>query len=344
MLGLDVSDRSIKVVELSDEDTPSLRTVCWSPMAPNMMRRGVIQDAPAVAEIIRAALTKCTPVPVRGKTVVVSIPETQSFIRPLQLPQMSAVETDEAVKWAVRQHIPFDLDRVYLDWQAIPAVTDQTRQDILVGAARRDVIDPLLDVIDAVGLRIIALELEAQAIVRSLLPQDVVGITGVLLVDIGATTTNIIYFDQGAMRFTTSIQRGGDDLTIQLSQELSLKPTVAAEQKALVGADSAGSATAAALQDITRELVTTIARAVQEPVAQVGGQSGIRTILLSGGTANLPGIVAVFSEIFPGIPVQLGNPLINLLVDQEEKNLPLSSADAAHFTTAIGLALRQEAL
>jgi len=340
MIGLDLSDRSIKVVELSDDDVPQLRSVCWTPLAPNLMRRGVVLDVPAVAAELDAALTKCTPVPVHGKVVVASIPETQSFMRPVQVPTMSARETDEAVKWAVRQHIPFDLDRMYLDWQAVGGASGEQRE-VLVGAARIDVVDPLLSVIDAAGLRVVALELESQAIVRSLLPADTAGVAGVLLVDIGATSTNIIYFDNGAIRFTTSIQRGGDDLTMQLSQELSLQPTVAAEQKALVGADSIGSPTAAAMQDLTRELVQQIATAVQDPISQLSAASGVRAVLLSGGTANLPGIVSIFNEAFAGVPVQLGNPLINMVSAQDEAKAPLSQADATHFTTAIGLALRK---
>lgn len=339
MIGLDVSDRSIKVVELSDDDNPTLRTVCWSPLSPNLMRRGVIQDPQAIAVEITAALTRCTPVSVRGKMVVASIPEPQSFVRPIKMPGMSDIETDEAVKWAVRQHIPFDLERVYLDWQPVFNGQEQ-RREVLVGAARRDVVDPLLDVLDAVGLQVVALELETQALVRSLLPLDPAGITGVLLIDMGATATNIIYFDQGGMRFTTSIARGGDDLTMRLAQELSLRPTQAAEQKAVVGADSVGSPTATAIQDLTRELVSSIKVAIAEPVVASGSNSGIRAILLSGGTANLPGIVSIFNEAFPAVPVQVGNPLINLSRG-EEKDFPLSLADAAHFTTAIGLALRR---
>lgn len=338
MIGIDVSDRSIKVVELSDDDNPTLRTVCWSPLSPNLMRRGVIQDPLAVAAEITAALARCSPVAVRGKMVVASIPEPQSFVRPLQIPVMSDQETDEAVKWAVRQHIPFDLDRVYLDWQPVLGATGDQRE-VLVGAARRDVVDPLLDVLDAAGLQVVALELEAQALVRSLLPIDVAGVAGVLLIDMGATATNTIYFDQGGMRFTTGIQRGGDDLTMRLAQEMSLRPTQAAEQKAVIGADSIGSPTAAAMADLTRDLVESIRGAIQEPVSQ-GANSGIRAILLSGGTANLPGIVNIFNDAFPGVPVQVGNPLINLSRG-DDKDSPLSLADAAHFTTAIGLALRR---
>lgn len=344
MVGLDVSDRSIKVVEVSDGDSPKLRSVCWSSLAPNLMRRGVIQDPVMVASTIEEALTKCTPVPVAGRTVVVSIPETQSFVRVIELPTMSDHEMDEAVQWAIRHHIPFDLERVYLDWQ--PLISNQPengRVQVLVGAAQRDVIDPLVQVLDSIGLRVMACELEAQAITRSLLPRDSTDVAGVLLVDLGATSTNIIFFDRGAMRFTTSIQRGGDDLTQHLAQELKLQPSIAAEKKALVGVQANDDETqiALTLRAVTYDLVRQIEQVCREIITQLNAAGGIRAILLAGGAANLPGLASIFGEIFPGVPVQLGNPLINIMPEEGGQVSALSPADAVHFTTAIGLALRR---
>ncbi|MDP3997952.1 MAG: type IV pilus assembly protein PilM [Candidatus Andersenbacteria bacterium] len=345
MVGIDVSERSIKIVELAGGMAPKLRTVCWSSLAPNLMRRGVIQDAVVMGETIEAALIKCTPMPVSSRTAVVSIPETQSFVRVLELPKMSIREMDEAVQWAIRHHIPFDLDRVYLDWQPLINTSgNANRQQVLVGAAQRDVIDPLLGALDMIGLRVVALELEAQAIVRSLLPLDAADVSGVLLVDLGATATDIIFFDRGAMRFTGSIQRGGDDLTQNLAQELKIQPAIAAEKKASVGlrATEKDPQVAATLRKATLELVEQVHKVAQELIAQLNLPDGIKTVLLSGGAANLPGLVDVFSEIFPSVPVQLGNSLINLVVGRESKAATISPADAMHFTTAIGLALRQE--
>ncbi|MGH9858349.1 MAG: hypothetical protein ACRD4B_10940, partial [Acidobacteriota bacterium] len=62
------------------------------------MRRGVIQDDNAVTEALKASLAKCSPVSVAGNMVVASIPETKSFVRILDLPQMSDKEADEAVQ------------------------------------------------------------------------------------------------------------------------------------------------------------------------------------------------------------------------------------------------------
>lgn len=345
MLGIDVSDRSIKVVETTDDIVPKLRSVCWSSIPPDIMRRGSIQDAAAMTEALRQARTKCTPVPVSDSKAVISLPESQSFVRTLELPRMSQGETEEAVQWAIRQHIPFDLERVYLDWQPVLYKgLDANKQQVLVGAAQKEVIDPLLNIADNVGLEVVAFELEAQAIVRSLLPLDAGDVEGVLLVDLGATATDVIFFDRGSIRYTSSIQRGGDDLTQFLVQRLSLDPSIAAEKKALVGvkADSVEREVALALREGAMELVRQIDKMVQAVAVQMQVVSGVKAILLAGGAANMPGLVDLFAEVFAGVPVQIGNPLINLSLDSDSQSSPLSQADASHFTTAIGLSLRRD--
>jgi len=347
MIGIDLSDRSIKIVETRGEDNPVLRTICWSPLAPNVMRRGVVQDVALVSEALKEAMEKCSPTPVEGGDVVASIPEVQSFVRVLEVPVMSEREMDEAVQWAVRRHIPFDLDRVYIDWEELelPSETPQHKQ-VLVGAAQRDVVDPLLAVLDSLGFNVVALELEAQAVMRCLLPRDIKetrDIRGVLVVDLGATSTNVILFDQGAMRFTTSVQLGGDDLTQQLAHTLNLKPAQAMEIKAKVGAGftKEDPAAAQALQSATLNLARMVERAVQEMTVQLPREQRVRTILLTGGNANLAGIRELFGSVFTGMPVQYGNPWTNVQQERKRTGLNLTIGDAMHFTTAIGLALRE---
>jgi len=346
MVGVDISDRSIKVAEVVGRREPSLRTVCWSALAPNLMRRGVIQDVSLVAAALRQTFASCSPVPVSSKMVVASIPETQSFVRVLDLPQMSDAEVEEAVQWAVRQHIPFDLDRVYLDWQPLPAVGRDRRRRVLVGTVQRDVVDPLLRVLDGAGLRVVALEMEAQAIVRCLLPRQAKDVYGVLVLDLGATTTNVIFFDGGVMRFTTSVPLGGDDLTKQLAQTLKLEPSLAASKKAVVGLQEQSGESAMialSLREAMMELLQRVEKVVREMTAQLPGENIIRAILLSGGAANLPGIRDVFAEVFPGIPVQMGNPWTNIAPEEEgDKPKWLSPQDANHFVTSVGLGLRRE--
>lgn len=344
MIGVDISDKSIKIAEVIGRKKTTLRTVCWSPLAPNLIRRGVVQDVPAVIAALQDAFKKCSPVAISGESVVASIPETQSFVRILEIPVMSQKEMDEAVKWAVRRHIPFDLDRVYLDWQPVGAVRGKRKQQyVIVGAVQKGVVDPLLQVLDGVGLRVIALELEVQAIVRSILPLGAVDVHGILIVDLGATSTNIIFFDGGAMKFTSSVQVGGDDLTRALAHTLHIKPSVAAEKKATIGVlEREGEEDVAyALRDATNKMLLQIRKVVREMTTQLQGDQAVRAIVLSGGSANLPGIQDVFADVFPDIPVQMANPWVNILAEGKDGKMPLSAQDASHFVTALGLALRE---
>ncbi|MFH1354001.1 MAG: type IV pilus assembly protein PilM [bacterium] len=346
MIGIDISDRSIKIAEVVGGDSPTLRTLCWSPLPPNLMRRGVVQDVSAVVDALKRGMTSCKPVEIAGGDVVASIPEIQSFVRVLDLPPMAEQEIEEAVQWAVRRHIPFDLERVYLDWEPLASPHPQRRQ-VLVGAAQRDVADPLLAVLDELGLNVVALELEAQAVLRCLLPLDpkeAFDIQGVLAVDLGATATNIVFFDRGAMRYTASIQLGGDDLTQRLAHVLNLTPIQAVERKATLSAKGDGKDVGAsvALREGTVELVRRVDQVVREMTVQLPPEEKIRVILLSGGGANLTGIIDLFAEVYPGIPVQLGNPWTNLQGDESKSSINVSTADAMHFTTALGLGLRRE--
>lgn len=348
MIGIDISGRSVKAVEVVDRGEPYLRTSCWASLSAGVIRRGVIQDVPHVARVVRQTLGACSPAAVRGREVVGSIPEVQSFVRVLELPCLAAEEMDEAVQWAVRRHIPFDLDRVYIDWELLSGPRGDGRCQVFVGAAQRAVVDPLLAVLDESGLTVVALEIEAQAVARCLLPRDPAeahSVRGVLVVDLGATATNVVFFDQGAMRFTASVQAGGDDLSQRLVDEVGLTLEAAAEAKARVGVRGGGSdeKIAATLRSGVIELSQKVERVAHEMSVQMPREQRIRAILLSGGGANLPGIGEVFSSIFSQVPVQLGNALVNLRLPADGPGSRLSHGDALHFTTAIGLALRRVA-
>lgn len=342
MIGIDISDKSIKVAEVSEGQVPRLRAVGWGALPAEAVQRGVIKDAEMVLRQLQEALERSSPVPMTGKRVVASIPEIQSFVSMVEVPSMSRWEMDEAIQWAVQQNIPFDLERVYLDWQPLSA-TNNGKVRVLVGASQREVVDPLLYILDSLGLTAVALELEAQSIVRSLLPLSSADIQGVLIVDLGAASTNVIFFDQGSMRFTASVPEGGDLLTTELSGALQISLEVAAEKKALVGVSqqAADQAVASPLRAATVALLTHVAQVSRDVVRQVGGGAAIQAILLAGGAANLRGLSEVFAEVMPGIPVQLGNPWTNLLAEGQEGEAPLSGEDAAQFATALGLALRR---
>ena len=81
-----------------------------------------------------------------------------------------------------------------------------------------------------------------------------------------------------------------------------------------------------------------------KPQKVVGGLppdgKGISKILLCGGGANLKGLCQLLSLELK-IPVEMGNPWINILIGEKKEAAELSFEESLKYTTALGLALRE---
>jgi type IV pilus assembly protein PilM len=341
MIGVDISDRSIKIVQLSnDKSARRLQSYCWSDIEEDVIERGIIKEPNKMKEILIKAFQKCRITSDVDDAVVASIPETQSFLRVIEVPQMSDDETDEAVQWEVAQHIPFGLENVYIDWQPIMSghKAAPKRREVLVGAAQKKVVDPLLQVLQGLGLDIAGLELESQGIVRALISPELKDKQGLLVVDLGGKATNVIIHDHGAMRFTASLQHGAFRISEQLSQEdrkLLASPSSKDLPKAV--ADRI----ALSMKPAQEELVMEI-RGIVEFYNGIDAQHEVKEILLTGGGSNFPGLDQVVVRFFDDTHVQRGNPWVNILAGEKHKKTPLNLRESVHFTTALGLALRED--
>lgn len=337
MIGIDISRHSVKIIRLSNTAPLRLLAHCWHTVPNGVMEKGEVKNEKIMRQIIIEALQQCSIQTSASDTVVASIPETESFLRVIEIPRMDASEISEAVQWEVAQHIPFGLENVYLDWQAIvnqrnPA---KDRQEVLVGAAEKRVVDPLYELLRSLDLDVGALELESQAIVRSLISPELRQRKGLLVIDLGSSATNVVIHDRGTVRFTASLQKG--------SQEL-FGPLAAEELAAVTGAPKelqTGLSTAIAqkLQTNFDGLVVEV-RSVVEFYTGLDSDNEVNEILLTGGGSNLPGLDQAFLRHFDDVHVQRGNPWVNILPSNKLVRSPMNVRESVHYTTAIGLALR----
>src|SRR3989344_5766255 len=338
MIGLDVSDQSVKIVQLTNDALRQLVASCWQAMPAGLVEHGVIQQEAAVTKVLTEAFRLCQLGLVRADAVVASIPETQSFLRVIELPAMAVEEMDEAVRWEVAQHIPFGLDNVYIDWQAIgqghTAATG--RQEVLVGAAQRKVIDPLVRVLTALKVDVAALELESQAITRALVSAELRSHQGLVIVDLGGSATNVVIHDHGTMRFSASLQRGTSQLSRLLSAEDAQR--LRGPRSEVLSAEVA-QRVAERMRSGQEELVMEI-HGIVEFYNGIDAQHRVREILLTGGGSNLPGLDRIFLRFFDNVHVQRGDPWANIIPVAREKKPPLPLRESVHFATSLGLALR----
>jgi type IV pilus assembly protein PilM len=339
MIGVDISDGSIKIVQLSNDEDHTLLAHCWHRVPDGAIERGIVKERNVVRKVVEETLEMCQLRPATTKdAVVASIPESQSFLRVIEVPEMSDDEVDEAIQWEVAQHIPFGLENVYIDWQPVGYGHDTSgnRKEVLVGAAQKQVVDPLINLLNDLGLDVAALELESQAIVRALISAELRKHQGLLVVDLGGSVTNVVIHDHGAMRFTASLQGGAGKLTSVLSAEE--RNVLSLPRKKDLPTDMA-KRVADKLRSGQEELVMEIVGVV-EFYNSLDVKHGVREIILTGGGSNFPGLDGVFLRYFENMHVQRGNPWVNVLSVSKAKKPPLSLHESVHFSTALGLALR----
>jgi cell division protein FtsA len=176
------------------------------------------------------------------------------------------------------------------------------------------------------GLDVVDLVLQPLASGHAVLTEDEKDV-GVCLVDIGGGTTDIAVFSQGAIRHTAVIPIAGDLLTNDISialrtstqdaEEIKIRYGVALQQLADssemievpgVGDRPSTRLSRQALAGFIQPRVEEIFQKVQEELVRCGYDRLLRAgIVLTGGSAVLPGMTALGEEIFHN-SVKLGVP------------------------------------
>ncbi|MCX8008672.1 MAG: pilus assembly protein PilM, partial [Patescibacteria group bacterium] len=158
-----------------------------------------------------------------------------------------------------------------------------------------------------------------------------------ILVSIGAQTTDLAILHSGTIAFTRSISAGGEGLSRALIQVFGLKQNQAEEFKKAYGLDKRHleGKIVEAVKPVMDIIISEIKRAFvfYQEKSKV---NQIDFILLSGGTAQLPGIASYFSQHI-GIEAQLADPWIGIRRDQKFSFL---DSEGVIYTVAVGLARR----
>jgi type IV pilus assembly protein PilM len=346
--GLDLSDFSLKIVQLKKKKGGlSLVNFIKEDIPAGLIQGGEIKQEKELVVILKEALKKIKGESFRNRQVVCNLPEEKVFIRVVQLPRMKEEEISQAVKWETEAHIPLNIDEVYLDWQIIkPMVNHLDHYDILVAAAPRPLVDSYLNFLKKGGLEPIALEPESVAVVRSLIKSN--DLKPTIIVDLGASGTNFVIFSALAIRFTSHISISGQLFNQAIMKDLGIDEKQANQLKIKIGLDKTKEKGKVyqALEPLANDLAKRLKEYIvfyHEHATHIHGPNGIISqILLCGGDSFLLNLPSFLSQKLK-LPVELGNPLINIFPLDKGKSSPkkisLSKKEALTYATALGLAL-----
>jgi len=349
--GLDISDLSLKIIKLKKRGKFfDLASFGEEKIKPGIIKGGEIKDEKALVKIIREAIAKVKGKKLRTKYVVASLPEEKAFLQVIQMPRMSEEDLKSAVIYEAENYIPLPIDQAYLDSQTVPPVHNHLDHfDVLIAALPKKTVDPYLSCFKKANLKPVSLEIESLAIARALIKNEVTT-SPVLLIDLGATRSGFIVFSGHSLRFTSSIPVSSQSFTEIISKALGINLAEAERLKIEYGLqpkvkkskeifEALIPALTDLIEQIKRYFVYYQTHASHEHLPPNG--KGVKKIFLCGGGANLKGLTNFLSSQLK-IPVELGNPWINILADPQRDipKLPLPFEKSLGYTTALGLALR----
>jgi type IV pilus assembly protein PilM len=342
LVGLDIGSSAVKAVELKAAGKGFKVTGFGSEsIPPDSIVDGAIIDAAAVSDAIRRLFDATG---IKTREVAASLSGNAVIVKKISLPVMTETELGESIYWEAEQYIPFDIQDVNLDYQILdkgdPAAGKNT-MDVLLVAAKKEKIADYTGVIAQAGRSAVVVDVDAFALQNAFEANYGIerGATIVLL-NAGASATNINILQGEQSVFTRDISIGGNAYTEALQRELNL-PYESAD--ALKRGQPVEGATIEEARPVLRAVTENVMLEIQKTFdffKATAASDKIDRIVLSGGASRADVFTEMLGERFDS-PVESFDPFRKITVDGKKPGDDAAADLAPTVAVAVGLALRR---
>ena len=339
-VGLDIGSHSIKVVQL----TGSSKALTLSSYAIQELSPGTIVDGEVVNrehlidtvhDVVRQAGIKSS-----NKNIHSAVSGRSVIVRRIPMEKMSEQDARQAIQWEAEQHIPFRIDEVSLDFKIINPEISPGQMEVLLVAAKKEVVDLHRGILQGAGLKPATVELEQFSLQRAYQhAYKPGGDECVTILNIGAEVTNMIVIKNGLPSFNRDLSIGGSRFVEALQRSLGLEYEIAlGVLKGNVPDGISSDEVHTAIGRVIEELSTSIRRSFITYQAS-GENSRIDKMYISGGCSLMPGLATILSEQH-GLPVEHFQPFRNITIPEDVISDSEFDSIGAVLAVSTGLALR----
>jgi len=333
---LDIGTTAIRVVELSHGSHGwNLKQYSTQPIDIRLSESTAEKDQRALGEAINNIIAQAG---IHTKDVAIGIPSQRTFAAVVEIPNVaSKAELNASIKYQAENYVPMKADESKVDWAIIgESINDNQKVEVLISSVPNTFTEGRLELLEGLGLNVIAIEPDSLALTRALLPDGVQD--GRLILDIGDNATDLVMTLGTAPRlirsipigFQTMVKAAKQNLNIEEQQARQLLLKFGVEQDRLEGQLSR------AVNSTVEQLVAEIQKSLKFFATKYTGV-GVGAILASGYAAVLPGLMSTISQR-TNVSAQLATPWqhVNVPASEQVKLAPIS----AQFAVAVGLAER----
>ncbi len=326
LVGLKIGASQIAAARVSNNGVAEVTQVAREAIDPGIVVGGELRDPEALAVALKEFF-RANKLPKRG--IRLGIANNRIGVRTFEITGIEdPKQLTNAIRFRAQEALPIPIEEAVLDYHILSETTNpegETVRKILLVVAYRELVDRYVSACRDAGLTLAGIDLEAFALLRSLAApreEDGPAPAALVAVAVGHDRSTFAVSDGRVCEFTRVLDWGGSTLSVAIARALdmtpsetdpikhaiSLEPGPAPEGVSEEVAAAAREAVKAQINNFARELVSSLQFYQNQP-----GSLGIGEIILTGGTAHLPGFAAELQRLI-GVRVKLGDPLVRVKV------------------------------
>lgn len=335
--GLDLGTTAIRLVQVHGNGTArQLVKYAHTPVETKVAVSDSNADQQKLAQVIKDLIAQSH---IATRNVAVGVPSQRVFTTVVDIDRLSPSELAKTIRFQADSLIPTPLAESKIDWAVIgDSPKDKTKVEVLLTSVSNEFVEKRLDMLESIGLNVIAFEPDNLALARALVAPNTVAAQ--MVIDVGYKTSDIVVTFGDAPRLTRSIPTGTEAIVRAAMQNLSIEEAQA-EQFVFKFGLSKDKLEGQVYQSIISTvdlLVTEIEKSIKFFHARYPANK-LERIIVTGGASTLPEFPTYIANKF-GVSVEIGNAWRNVGFPADRQNELMAISN--NFGVAVGLAERQE--
>lgn len=335
---LDIGSTAVRLVELKATGAGPKALIRYAYLP--LEKSWALSDAKADQQKLAQAISQLVgQAKVSTKNVAVGIPSSRVFTTVADVDRLPPSELAKAIPLQADALIPTPLSESKMDWTLIgDSPADKTKQEILLSSVPNKFVEDRLDLLESVGLNVIAFEPDNLAMARALAAPDT---ACQLILDVGQTATDLVVVLNGVPHLTRSIPTGVEAMLRAATQNLNIDEKQAEQFvfKFGLSKDKLEGQVYQAISSTVDLLTGEIEKSIKFFQTRYTANK-IERIIVTGGASVIPEFPLYLASKF-GINVEIGNAWRNVSYSRDRQNELLAISN--QFGVAVGLAERSAA-
>jgi len=335
--GLDLGTTAIRLVQLhGNGGAKQMVKYAHAPVDSNVASSDSNADQQKLVQTLKDLIDQAH---IDTRNVAVGIPSAKVFTTVVDIDRLSPSELAKTIRFQADSLIPTPLAESKIDWAIIgDSPKDKTKVEVLLTSVSNDYVEKRLDMLESIGLNVIAFEPDNLALARALVAPGTAAPQ--MVIDVGNKTTDMVVTFNDAPRLTRSIPTGTEAVIRSAMQNLNIEQKQAEQFvfKFGLSKDKLEGQVYQAIINTVELLTGEIEKSIKFFQARYP-DTKLERIIVTGGASTLPEFPTFIANKF-NVSVEIGNAWRNTTFPTDRQNELMAVSNT--FSVAAGLAERQE--